>query len=154
MEKSDQIDNIIQKISRIEDLIHRNNVLLDKSLGISKRHDQILFNGIAGYIKDQQVKNSKEHQLKVDIYATIRNDKRLRYPHNKIIDFLSNQFNYEKQSFNEIHFSKIVKECRIGKNMAKGYLDYLVEVGYLEKRDDGYRVWYKIKGTSINNMTY
>jgi len=46
--------------------------------------------------------------------------------------------------FREAHFSKIVKECRLGKNKAREYLDFLVERGYINRRPDGYRVWYGV----------
>jgi len=93
----------------------------------------------------------KEHNLdeasriKNQVLSKIQCDIGLKYPHRKILDFLLSQYDYSTGKFKEIHFSKIVKECRLGKNMAKGYLDNLAERGYLKKRDDGYRVWYGMK---------
>jgi len=75
----------------------------------------------------------------------IRQDKSLRYPHRKILDFLIEQYDYQKGKFREIHFSRIVKECRLGKNKAKEYLDYLAEKGLIDSRSDGYRKFYGVR---------
>jgi predicted transcriptional regulator len=60
------------------------------------------------------------------------------YPHKKILDFLIEQYDYEKDNFKKVHFSKIVKECRIGKNKAKEYFDFLIKKGLIDTRTDGY----------------
>ena len=54
----------------------------------------------------------------------------------------------EGDDFTEIHFSRLVREARIGENMAKSYLDLLLRKGYIEIRDDGYRKFYRIKTPS------
>jgi len=76
----------------------------------------------------------------------IRVDQDLRFPHRKILDFLLGQYDFTTNEFKEAHFSRIVKEARVGKNMANGYLTFLEQKGYIQKREDGYRKFYKIRG--------
>ncbi|CAB1062171.1 hypothetical protein D1BOALGB6SA_6947 [Olavius sp. associated proteobacterium Delta 1] len=59
----------------------------------------------------------------------------------KILNHLAAQYDFNKGIFMEVDFSKLVKECRIGKNKAKDYLDLLVKKGRIESRSDGYRVY-------------
>jgi len=75
----------------------------------------------------------------------LRHDKDLRYPHLKILDFLDGEFDSTKNEFKEVHFSKLVKESRVGKNMAKSYLSLLEQKGYIQKRSDGYRIFFKLR---------
>lgn len=77
--------------------------------------------------------------------ARIRADKTLRFPHRKILDFLLGEYDSAKDEFNEIHFSRLVKASRVGKNMAKGYLAVLESKGYIDRRTDGYRVFYALR---------
>lgn len=134
------LEQILEKVISIEGLMLQNRKILEQSLSISRKHDLILTHGIVGY----KSKSRGSHGAPVKLYAMIRQDKSLRYPHRKILDFLIEQYDYEKGVFKEVHFSKIVRECRLGKNMAKNYLEFLVEKGYLGRRDDGYRVWYSV----------
>jgi len=74
----------------------------------------------------------------------IRNDKDLRFPHRKILEFLLGQYDFEKKEWREVNFSRIVREARIGKNKAKSYLTLLETKGYVEKREDGYKKWWRV----------
>lgn len=67
-----------------------------------------------------------------------------RFPHRKILEYLAQQYDYGEKAYVEVNMSRIVKECRLGKNRAKEYLDCLESKGLLVKREDGYRVWYRI----------
>jgi hypothetical protein len=69
----------------------------------------------------------------------IIDDKELRHPHIKILNYLSDQFDMQTGKFEEVNFSKIVKECRVGNNKAKGYLDLLVEKGLIKSMSEGHR---------------
>lgn len=77
--------------------------------------------------------------------ARIRADTELRFPHRKIMDCFLGEYDPASDRCPEIHFSKIVKLARLGKNKAKGYLALLETKGYIETRTDGYRVFYTLK---------
>ncbi len=74
--------------------------------------------------------------------------KKLRQPHRKIIDYLAYLHDTARGKYREVHFTKLVKDCRIGKNKANEYLRFLAENGLVERRDDGYRVWFKFSDQS------
>lgn len=69
----------------------------------------------------------------------------LRFPHRKILDALLARFDYTSHSFQEANFSALVKEAHIGKNAAKEYLEFLEQKGYILRRSDGYRLFFKIR---------
>ena len=77
--------------------------------------------------------------------ARIRADKVLGYPHRKILDVLLGEYDPGKEAFRPICFSKLVQAARVGKNMAKGYLTLLEARGYIDRRSDGYRVFYALR---------
>lgn len=118
-----------------------------ESLEILNAQDQIARYGLEGYkakvIQDE--KNKDVSSLKESLFERVRNDKELRHPHIKILNFLADQYDLQKNQFIDANFSKIVKECRIGKNKAKEYLDLLIEKALIETRTDGYRVYYRVK---------
>ena len=76
--------------------------------------------------------------------------KQLRQPHRKIIDYLANQYDHTNRSQKEVHYSKLVKDCKIGKNKANDYLKFLTDNGLVSRRNDGYRVWLKYTGNSVS----
>ncbi len=67
-----------------------------------------------------------------------------RFPHRKILEYLARQYDYEKKAFKEVNYSTIVRECRLGRNKAREYLDFLQRKGLIVKRRDGYRVWFSL----------
>lgn len=77
--------------------------------------------------------------------ARIRADTEIRFPHRKILDLFLCEYDSASDRCPEIHFSKLVRAARIGKNKAKGYLDVLEAKGYIQTRTDGYRVFYTLK---------
>ena len=145
MRKNNSMEFILEKICSIESLVIQNKKMLDENLNINKKHELILSHGIVGY-KEKFFGNENQREIseKEKLYAQIRQDKSLRHPHKKILEFLIEQYDYEKGVFREVNFSKIVKECKVGKNAAKGYLEFLVERGYINYRTDGYRKFYMI----------
>lgn len=122
-----------------------------ESLALLNFQNQLAMHGIEG-IKErlvQDIQGSDASRFRERISDIVRNDSELRYPHTKILDYLAGLFDFDKNHFKEVHFSKLVRECRIGKNKAKGYLDLLVAKGLVESRSDGYRVFYRIKQSDI-----
>lgn len=77
-------------------------------------------------------------------HARIRSDSILRSPHRKILECLLVEYDFERQMFQEVNFSRLVEKARIGKSMANRYLEFLEGRGYVEKRTDGYRVYFRL----------
>ena len=131
--------NIDKKLAELMDVQRQ-------SLEILNAQDQLTKFGLDGFreriIKEHQEKDSAG--FKEYLSEIIMNDKELRHPHIKILNYLADQYDFKTGEFLHVHFSKIVSECRIGKNKAKGYLDLLIEKGLIESRTDGYRVFYRI----------
>lgn len=138
------LQSISERMNNIEFIVQRNAEMLKKSLDIFAEQSLLLNHGIKGYIDKLGLRNTEKSDNLERLRALVRADKSLRYPHRKIMNYLIEQYDYEKGVFREIHFSKIVKECRIGKNMAKGYLDILTEKGFLIFRADGYRKFFSV----------
>lgn len=120
----------------METMLKENSAMLSEALSMGRDQYLLFTAGIHGY-RDRIISDYKAR-----CPNPLPFDKTLGHPHKKILEYLSDKFDHPSGKFNEVNFSKIVKECRLGKNMAKGYLDTLVEKGYLCRRDDGYRVWY------------
>lgn len=103
------------------------------------------FNDALKAHKERQLQDSVlGSRLPQKVLGRIIADTSLRFPHRKIIELLLRQFDYEKQEFQEVHFSRLVKEAHVGKGAASGYLHVLQEKGYVIRRDDGYRVFYRL----------
>ena len=92
----------------------------------------------------------REAQLSMDPVlawlARMQKDKELRHPHRKILTCLLDQFDHQSGQFQEIHFSKLVKEAHVGKNAARSYLSLLEMKGYISARNDGYRTFLRMRG--------
>ena len=67
-------------------------------------------------------------------------------------DFLLGQYDPAKKRFTESHFSRLVKEARVSKNMTKEYLGLLERKGYIEQRTDGYRQYFRIHSRVDQNI--
>ncbi|MFX1453071.1 MAG: hypothetical protein ACFFCM_19710 [Promethearchaeota archaeon] len=144
---SKELSNLYSKIESIKAILIKNAEMLKESLSIGREHQFLINHGIEGYKrKISNGFNSKERTLiKEKIFELIRKDNTLRHPHRKIMNFLIEQYDYGQDKFGEVHFSRIVKECRLGKNKAREYFEFLGEKGFLDTRTDGYRRFYRIK---------
>lgn len=111
-----------------------------QSLDILDFQNRIAMHGLEGIMPKR-----KDSEIMEALHKRIRDDRELRHPHVKILNYLAGQFDYENSRFEEVNFSKVVRECRIGKNKAKEYLDLLIGKGLIESRTDGYRVFYRVK---------
>jgi len=134
------MDNqILQKLTHIENEIAK-----------LQEQSQQTFQFFNKALSNYEIKTNKQsdHPSKNKILELIRTDPDLRYPHQKIIHYLLNQYDYEIKQFRKVYFSKIVKETRIGKNKAKEYFSLLIEKGLIERSTDGYKVFYQIKKTA------
>ena len=134
----------LQRLNGIEQTLTQRLEQIEEQLNFGKETFQFFADGLKAnrdrYLKAFETSNNHLN----DWYTKIRNDKALRFPHRKILEFLLSQYDFQERIFKEVHFSKLVREASVGKNMAKTYLSFLEQTGYVEKRDDGYRVFFKI----------
>jgi len=136
--------HLFEKMTNVENLMMKTTKMLRESLSTGKEHHLLIRHGIEGY-RDRIIREFKLRENtypKEKLYALVRQDKSLRYPHRKILSFLIEQYDYTEKRFCEVHFSRIVKECRIGKNNARQYFEFLLDKGLIETRSDGYRRFY------------
>ena len=139
------------KISKIETKLQEQNNLLQQIVDNSLQHQYLINHGILGFkemVLQKFEKQSKENKIN-RLYSIFMHDKDLTHPHKKILSYLLEQFNLENNCFDSINFSKIVRDCRLGKNKAKEYLDLLIKKKFIEKQNDGYRVWYCISSCML-----
>ena len=78
------------------------------------------------------------------LLSDARHDPALGYPHVKIVEALSRQQDERTGAPAELAFSRLVREARVSKGRAGRYLAVLEAGGYVSKREDGYRVWFKL----------
>ncbi|MDA2934366.1 hypothetical protein MYX82_08480 [Acidobacteria bacterium AH-259-D05] len=135
---------ILQRVMRIEDALQQDGF-------------QFFNNALKAY-KDSCLKETQISKRQILVNQYIKKcqlDKDLSYPHTKILNALLDQYNFSEHRFKEIHFSRLVREARLGKNKAKGYLSLLEQKGYIEKRNDGYRKFFKVRPhTFLNEKTF
>lgn len=134
------------RLKRIEDAILELSDQFTKHLEKNKDQDCLLNYGVVDF-REKIVKSCKEQEAYNPLnwlLQVIRNNPDLRFPHRKILEYLSQQYDYGKKQFQEVNHSTIVRGCKLGKNKAKHYLNDLAVKGLIARREDGYRVWYKI----------
>ena len=105
---------------------------------------QLLSDGLDAY-RDRLLKEDQFSRIRNHVFETVRADTELRFPHRKILDFLLGEYDYTKAEFKEVQFSRLVREARIGKNMANSYLSVLERKALVVRRSDGYRVFFRIR---------
>ena len=129
--------------ARLEELLS----IFSKHLEKTQDQQLLIQNGIQGFKKHLKTKYTTQGETRKrhEFLNRARVDSELRYPHMKILEYLSTQFDSEDKGYKEINFNKLVREAKIGKNKAGEYLKVLLKRGYIEKRSDGYRVWYSLK---------
>ena len=107
----------------------------------------IFDNGVRVYTENllKEAGGSRSKQVLEHWRSRIRDDKDLRFPHRKILQALMEEYDFSTGEFRPVHFSRLVREARVGKNMAKSYLSLLQEKGIVAMHDDGYRKWFRIR---------
>jgi len=141
-------EKIFLKINKIEETLNQRFNQIEERLSLGQDTFLLIRDGLQAY-KDrwaQDFQGAATNLSMHKLYEKIRNDKDLRFPHRKILDCLLGQFDFSTKDFKELNFSRLVKEARVGKNMAGSYLRLLEEKGYISVRDDGYRKWVRVKG--------
>ncbi len=131
--------HMLKKLEDVEQGIHLKLNQLEDRLKSGEELFQLVQDGLKAHKK-----RTTESQQVTQLHERIRHDKDLRFPHRKIAEFLTNQYDYHHKHFKEVHFNKLVAQTKIGKNKAGEYLDVLSKKGYIQKRTDGYRNFYKM----------
>ena len=136
------------------EILRRLNTLADElreikeSLMKAQAGFQFFEDGLKAYGERslKEIHGSQSQAVLNQFVERFRNDAELRYPHRKILDVLLRQYDFTKREFGSIHFSRLVKEAHVGKNKAKGYLSFLEQKGYVERRETGYRTFFRLNG--------
>ena len=143
--------NVLDQIARIDQGLTQAQKMLE-TLVTASPGMALLTEALNAY-KEKCFKEAGAQKTIYDTWIrTIFSDTDLSHPHRKILEYLLQQYDHETQSFKEVHFSKIVREARIGKNMAKEYFAFIEERNYVERRTDGYRVYYRYSAASTATM--
>ncbi|VTR66899.1 hypothetical protein DESC_530013 [Desulfosarcina cetonica] len=148
MKNAADIQDIFFYIAYIDKKLDALMAAQQQSVEILNAQDQLTRHGLDGF-RERVIKESRMQDVggfREHLSEIMLNDKELRHPHIKILNYLADQCDMHTGKFKEVHFSKIVEEARVGKNKAKGYLD-LLDKGLVECRSDGYRVYFRIKWT-------
>lgn len=140
-------ERILDRITSIENNLSQELKRIDDKLSQGQDYFTIINHGLNGYRKNVEKELSQTNAVRQTrkILLQISEDNEIRHPHKKIIEFLLKQYDHEKQQYKEIPFNKLVRNCHVGKNMANNYLSLLIRKGYIERRSDNYRIYYKIK---------
>jgi len=141
-------NEILQRVIGIENSLTQGLKQIEEKINLGQQGFQFFNDGLQAY-KKRCLKNlqiSITGVSTMELSAMIRSDKELKFPHRKILDFLLGQFDFNTSKFKEVHYSKLVRECHIGTNLANTYFSLLEKKGYIEVRDDGYRKFFKIMG--------
>jgi len=96
---------------------------------------------------------SRHTRLLASLFTRTMADSDLRWPHRKILDVLLAHFDYATGQFRQIHFSRLVKEARVGKQPAQGYLQLLATKGYIRCRAERNRKLYRINEHPNQRLT-
>lgn len=139
---------ILERVSCIERSLREGLERIEAQLTLGHETNSFFSDALNAYKKRalQQQEDAQKQVALASLEAKFRLDKELRYPHRKILDVLLSKFDYQTGIFQEIHFSKLAREARVGKSIAKKYCAFLEAKGYIQKRSDGYRIFFKIKG--------
>lgn len=141
---------ILERVRRMERAFVEGLRRVEENLRLSQESFRFIDDGLKAYrerILDEIGASARGSSMAAiaALAEQIRLDRELRFPHRKLLDILLSAFDFRRNEFGEIHFSKLVRDARVGKNMAKEYLTLLESKGYLQYRSDGYRTLYKLR---------
>lgn len=137
---------LIKHLDRVEGTLAHGLDQLNATITLLREPIDFLQSALDAYRKRYLKQALHVNKTLTKWYARLANDPDLRFPHRKIMEYLLTLHNGVTDTFEEAHFSKIVRHCKLGKNMAKGYLTLLERKRYIECRNDGYRVHYRVRG--------
>ncbi len=132
----EELANIRSGLDRIEGQIAAGSTLFE------------VFNGGLEAYRRKDVAHFRHATAQQMWHIRSQADPDLLFPHRKILECLLRQYDDMTDQFGELHFSALVRQARVSKSRAARYLAALEEKGYVRRRDDGYRVFYRIIGSS------
>lgn len=138
---------ILQKVSGIERSLRESMERIERKLSAGEEPVSFFADALQLY-RQKHIKllADDKHRTAIDrLRERFSLDAELCYPHRKILDSLLSRFDFQSGKFFEAHFSELVRQARVGKNRAQGYLALLEAKGYVERRNDGYRHFFRIK---------
>jgi hypothetical protein len=104
---------------------------------------QLFADGLEAY-RSRLLRENRLGRIRSEILSGIAADPECGFPHRKIIDFLLSEYDFAKDDFREVHFSRLARQARVGKNRAQSYLSVLERKGFISRRSDGYRMFFRI----------
>ena len=134
---------VLERLDRLERSFTESLRVLELRLAVAEPLSRVFNDGLEAY-RTRLLHQNRQGRVRQELLTRINTDGELRFPHRKILDFLGGEYDYNKDEFKEVNFSRLVKECRIGKNRAQGYLSVLVRKGLVTRRTDGYRIFFRI----------
>ena len=138
-------NEIAENLEKLNCLIEEKITGLEKQLENGSATFQLFNDGLKSY-KDRILKEAKGTSELSLILSGIRqkvwNDSELSYSHRRLMECLLNKFDFVTGKFQEVQFSKLVKECKIGKQTARICLELLERKGLIGIRSDGYRKYF------------
>lgn len=141
-----KIEEMLERVKKIEENLSESIEPIRRHLEERYECNYVVRYGLEGF-RERVVRLYSEKRAfnpQAWLFQVIQKNPELRFPHRKILEYLSRQYDYEKKEFREVNLSAIVRQCRLGKNRVHEYLRDLEGKGLLQRREDGYRVWYKI----------
>ena len=139
-------DELVKHLDHIEGTLSNGLEQLNETLSTVTETIQFVDDALRAYRKRFLKQSMNVNHKLTKWYQRMADDTELRFPHRKIIEYLLTLYDDGKEEFKEAFFSRIVRHCKLGKNMAKDYLILLEKRRYIVSRDDGYRVHYRIRG--------
>lgn len=136
-------ERILERLDQLERSLVDNLQILESRLAAAEPAMRLFDDGLNAY-RTRLLHENRLGRIRQELLARISVDGELGFPHRKILDFLVGEYDYSRDEFKEVNFSRLVRECRIAKNRAQGYLSLLEHKGFVVRRDDGYRMFFRI----------
>lgn len=134
---------VLERLERIERILTEGLTAMNTRLNSAAPVIGLFNDGLEAY-RTRLLHENRLGRIRQELLARISTDRTLRFPHRKILDFLLGEYDYNREQFTEVTFSRLVRECRVGKNRAQGYLSLLEQKGFVVRRTDGYRIFFKL----------
>ena len=138
---------ILEKLTNIEQAVTCRLGSIEEKLEMAGDAFQIFHDGLKAYRERYGMDShlSDPNSVLNRLMHKFRNDKELEFPHRKILDYMISNYQFEKNEFKEVHFSQLVREAHVAKDLARSYLAFLEQKGYIQKRNDGHKIMVKLR---------
>ena len=146
-------EQVILTVQRLEHALSDQLEPIRKDAEQRSEMDFVVRHGIEGFRR--KIETAYEQQAAFNPQAwvaqIVQKDPSLRFPHRKILEFLARQYDYQEKRFKVVNYSRIVKECRLGRRRAKGYLQELGTKQVISRSTDGCRIFYFASPTALQS---